>query len=354
MDFYQQASSLPLTENIKLRVKLAQMQVLIEQGDRQLAIAKGKEIAQLLTTLPPQQTTIQGQISLARNLITLETNPRKIAQLLVSSIKQARNLDLKRNEAELKQNQIETLVFVSDGILRNLPPATLHDGEQYLIEKYQVAISPSLQLTQLQTANADSQDILLAGLSEPRQGFAGIPGVKQEIEQISPLFASRVLLNNNFTELNFNRSASQTPFRVVHLATHGQFSSNAEETFILTWDNRINIEELNRLLRGDSKQLRPIDLLVLSACETATGDRLATLGLAGIAVRAGAKSTIASLWSVSDLATVTLMTSFYQQLSQENITKAEALRQAQISVLKRDRFSHPFYWSAFVLVGNWQ
>jgi CHAT domain-containing protein len=162
------------------------------------------------------------------------------------------------------------------------------------------------------------------------------------------------LLNDSFTELNFNRSASQTPFRVVHLATHGQFSSKAEDTFVLTWDNRINIDELSRLLRGDSKQLRPIELLVLSACQTATGDRLATLGLAGIAVRAGARSTVASLWSVSDQATVTLMTNFYRELAKDNITKAEALRQAQISTLKNDAFSHPFFWSAFILVGNWQ
>lgn len=260
-------------------------------------------------------------------------------------------------EAELQASQIKTLVFVPDGILRNLPPATLHDGQQYLIEKYSVAIAPSLQLTELQATDRDRKSILLAGLSESRQGFAPLPGVKQEIkqiEQIEQLVASNILLNDSFTELNFNRSASQTPFRVVHLATHGQFSSQAEDTFVLTWDNRINIHELSRLLRGDSKQLRPIELLVLSACETATGDRLATLGLAGIAVRAGARSTVASLWSVSDQATVTLMTNFYRELAQDKHTKAEALRQAQILTLKNDAFSHPFFWSAFILVGNWQ
>jgi CHAT domain-containing protein len=260
-------------------------------------------------------------------------------------------------EAELEASQIKTLVFVPDGILRNLPPATLYDGKQYLIEKYSVAIAPSLQLTELQATEQNRQSILLAGLSESRQGFAPLPGVKQEIEQIEQieqLVTSNILLNDSFTELNFNRSASQTPFRVVHLATHGQFSSQAEDTFVLTWDNRINIDELSRLLRGDSKQLRPIELLVLSACQTATGDRLATLGLAGIAVRAGARSTVASLWSVSDRATVTLMTNFYRELAQDNITKAEALRQAQISTLKNDAFSHPFFWSAFILVGNWQ
>lgn len=257
-------------------------------------------------------------------------------------------------EEDLKASKIKTLVFVPDGILRSLPPAALHDGKKYLIENYSVAIAPSLQLTELQTQNRESQEILLAGLSESRQGFTDLPGVQQEIEQIQPLFTSNVLLNDSFTELNFNRFTSQSPFRIVHLATHGQFSSNAEETFVLTWDDRINIDELNRLLRGDSKQLRPIELLVLSACDTATGDRLAALGLAGIAVRAGARSTIASLWPVSDRATVTLMTYFYKFLAQRDMTKAEALRQAQIATLKQDKYSHPFFWSAFILIGNWQ
>ena len=256
--------------------------------------------------------------------------------------------------ADLQASQIETLVFVPDGILRNLPPATLHDGEQYLIEKYSVAIAPSLQLVELNNQDRTRQELLLAGLSQSRQGFSSLPGVKTEIEEISPLFASEVLLDEGFTEVNFNRSVNETPFRVVHLATHGQFSSKAEDTFVLTWDDRINIDELNSLIRGDSKKLRPVDLLVLSACETATGDQNSVLGLAGIAVRGGAQSTIASLWSVSDQATVSLMTSLYEELAQTGVSKAEALRRAQISILESPQFSHPFFWSAFILVGNWQ
>ena len=256
--------------------------------------------------------------------------------------------------ADLQASQIETLVFVPDGILRNLPPATLHDGEQYLIEKYSVAIAPSLQLVELNNQDRTRQELLLAGLSQSRQGFSSLPGVKTEIEEISPLFASEVLLDEGFTEVNFNRSVNETPFRVVHLATHGQFSSKAEDTFVLTWDDRINIDELNSLIRGDSKKLRPVDLLVLSACETATGDQNSVLGLAGIAVRGGAQSTIASLWSVSDQATVPLMTSLYEELAQTGVSKAEALRRAQISILESPQFSHPFFWSAFILVGNWQ
>jgi CHAT domain-containing protein len=314
-----------------------------------VAAIPGQPLRHYSNDLPPSELEI---VITSANSQLIE--PRRLNLQL---FQQAYDWLIRPLEPELQVSKIKTLVFVPDGILRNLPPATLHDGKQYLIEKYSVAIAPSLQLTELQATDRERQSILLAGLSEPRQGFSPLPGVKQEIEQIEKIeqiVASNILLNDSFTELNFNRSASQIPFRVVHLATHGQFSSKAEDTFVLTWDNQINIDELSRLLRGDSKQLRPIELLVLSACETATGDRLATLGLAGIAVRAGARSTVASLWSVSDLATVTLMTNFYRELAKDNITKAEALRQAQISTLKNDPFSHPFFWSAFILVGNWQ
>lgn len=317
-------------------------------GDRLEVIAAipGKPLRHYSNDLPPSE--IELVITSANSQLSA---PRRLNLTL---FQQAYDWLIRPLEAELNANHIKTLVFVPDGVLRNLPPATLHDGQQYLIEKYSIAIAPSLQLTELQTTDKKRQNILLAGLSEARQGFVSLPGVQQEIEQIQPLFTADVLLNDSFTELNFNRSTNQNPFRVVHLATHGQFSSKVQDTFILTWDGRINIDELSGLLRGDSKQLRPIEMLVLSACETATGDRLATLGLAGIAVRAGARSTVASLWSVSDLATVTLMTNFYQELAKENMTKAEALRQAQISTLRDESFDHPFFWSAFVLVGNWQ
>ena len=296
--------------------------------------------------LPPSE--IEIVVTSANSQIS---NPRRLDLQL---LQQVYDWTIRPVEANLAASNVDTLVFIPDGILRNLPPATLHDGRQYLIEKYATAIAPSLQLVQLQDRETERQEVLLAGLSEPRQGFSRLPGVRQEINQIEPLFTSEVLLNNSFTELNFNRSANETPFRIVHLATHGQFSSNAEDTFILTWDDRINIDELNNFIRGDSKQLRPVDLLVLSACETATGDRNSTLGLAGIAVRGGARSTLASLWSVSDRATVELMTAFYREIAKGNITKAEALRRAQVEMLKSDRYSHPFFWSAFILVGNWR
>ena len=311
-----------------------------------IAAIPGQPLRHYSNDLPPSE--IEIAITSASNQIS---KPRR---LNLEPLQQAYDWLIRPLEDELEANDIQTLVFIPDGILRNLPPATLHDGERYLIEQYSIAIAPSLRLLELQVRDETRQELLLAGLSQPRQGFASLPGVKQEIEQIQPLFASEVLLNNSFTEINFKRSVNETPFKLVHLATHGQFSSNVNNTFVLTWDDRINIDELSRLLRGDSKQLRPVDLLVLSACETATGDRNSALGLAGIAVRGGARSTIASLWAVSDEATVALMTNFYQELTKKDITKAEALRNAQQAILNSEQFSHPFYWSAFILVGNWR
>jgi len=144
-------------------------------------------------------------------------------------------------------------------------------------------------------------------------------------------------------------------YPIVHLATHGQFSSNAADTFIVTWDEKVNVKEFDRLLRsraGDNQQ--PIELLVLSACETASGDNRAALGLAGVAIRSGARSTVATLWQVNDESTAIFMTEFYRQLAASKSSKAEALRNAQLTLLQNPEYKNPYYWAAFILVGNWQ
>jgi CHAT domain-containing protein len=255
-------------------------------------------------------------------------------------------------ESDLAANKIQTLVFIQDGVLRNIPPSVFHDGKNYLIENYNIAIAPSLQLIDPQPLAMQNRELLLAGLTQARQGFVALPGVKLELESIEAKFPAELLLDKTFTEANFDRTVTTSPFEIVHIATHGQFSSNAEDTFILTWDGRITIDEFNNLLRGDRQQIRPIELLVLSACQTAIGDKQATLGLAGMAVRAGARSTIATLWDVSDDSTTILMTYFYQELA-DNLPKAEALRRSQQKILQNRYFSHPYYWSGFILVGNW-
>ena len=257
--------------------------------------------------------------------------------------------------ADLANSNIKTLVFVLDSPLRNLPMSVLHDGEQYLIEKYSVAITPGLQLIQPQAIASQQLKALTAGLTEAKLGFPPLEYVSEELNAIqSQIASSEQLLNRSFTKVALQSQIERVPFPIVHLATHGQFSSQAEDTFILTWNNKINVNQLSNLLQTGDRD-RAIELLVLSACETLAGDRRAALGLAGVAVKAGARSTLATLWRVNDEASSSLMKQFYQQLGNQNesVTKAEALRQAQLSLLKSDRFNHPHFWASYVLVGNW-
>ncbi|WP_348236982.1 CHAT domain-containing protein [Trichocoleus sp. Lan] len=264
-------------------------------------------------------------------------------------------------ETELTKSNIATLVFVLDGSLRSLPMAALYDGKQYLIEKYNIVVAPGLQLVAPRVGSASLSQllaqkrnkILAGGITEARQGFPALPGVGAEVSQIASEVPSKVFINEDFTEVNLQNYLNKNSFTVVHLATHGQFSSSSDSTFILTWNGRINVKGFENLLRSrDPGTFNPIELLVLSACQTATGDKRAVLGLAGVAVRSGARSTLATLWSVQDESTAKLMGEFYQQLLQGE-SKVKALRQAQIALLKQPKYAHPFYWSSFILVGSW-
>ena len=262
---------------------------------------------------------------------------------------------IRKVETDLEASGVRNLVFVLDGYLRNIPLAALHDGDRYLIEKYSISLAPSLNLIDPQPLTQEAIQLLGGGLTEETPDFDPLPHVRIEMERIQATVPSEVLLDREFIEREFKIRVNDQPITVVHLATHGQFSSKAEETFVLTWDDRLNIDEINLLLRSDRKRLSPIELLVLSACTTATGDDRAVLGLAGIAVRAGARSTLASLWLAEDKPTSLMMSRFYEELARSQTTKAEALRQAQLAILQGDRveFQHPYFWSGFVLVGNW-
>jgi CHAT domain-containing protein len=256
-------------------------------------------------------------------------------------------------ESEIESHRVQHVIFVPDGVLRSLPFASLYDGQQYLVQKYGVALAPSLQLIDPKPITKSRLQILSAGLTEERDSFPPLPYVGLELKTIQAVANSKVLVNQSFTESSLVDSMSKYKSQVVHLATHGQFSSRSQETFFLTWDGKVDISELNSLLRADRQQIYPVELLVLSACQTALGDKYAALGLAGVAVRAGARSTLASLWSVSDEATSELMKSFYNELVSRKVPKLQALRVAQMTLIDHPRFSHPFYWSAFVLLGNW-
>ena len=249
---------------------------------------------------------------------------------------------------------VKTLVFVLDGALRNVPMAALYDGDQYLIETFNVALSPGLQLLGPTPLTSNKLETLVGGLSQSRQGFSALPAVTSEIEKLAQTFPTSVLLDQTFTQDNFARQVTTSSASIVHLATHGRFSSNAVGTFLLTWDGRIGVKALSELLANrEIGQDGAIELLVLSACQTALGDDRAVLGLAGFAVRSGARSTLATLWTVKDASTAKFMNVFYQQLRQPGTTKAEAVRQAQLALLQDRDYDDPFFWAPFVLIGNW-
>ncbi|MEQ9370671.1 MAG: CHAT domain-containing protein [Coleofasciculus chthonoplastes F3-SA18-01] len=262
-------------------------------------------------------------------------------------------------ESQLKANGINTLVFVLDGALQTVPMAVLWDGNQYLIEKYAIALNREPQLLAPVPLSQYPLQTLAFGLSQvrsdfaPHQSFSPLANVEIELSQIP---SDVKLLNQAFTSQALQTQINARPFSIVHFATHGQFSSNPNETFILAWDKRIKVNELSHYLKSREESLPdPIELLVLSACQTANGDNRATLGLAGIAVRAGARSTIATLWEVNDKSTTDFIRLLYQQLtnSTEPMSKAEAIQWVQKEFLKNENYKPPYYWAPFVLIGNW-
>ncbi|MEA5625887.1 CHAT domain-containing protein [Nostoc sp. UHCC 0251] len=263
---------------------------------------------------------------------------------------------IKPIETDLKNSKVNTLVFIPDGLLRNIPMSALYDGKEYLVKNYSVAVSPGLQLFTPKPLGQERLNALAGGLSEPpkNENFAPLPNVKVELKLIQESgISTTTLLDENFRSTTLGKTINAQAFRVVHLATHGQFSSKAKDTFILAADGRINVSELDSLLKSrEQKRTEPVELLVLSACETAAGDNRAALGLAGVALRAGARSTLASLWQIGDNSTALFIDEFYRQLMTGKTT-AEALRVAQLKLLEAPEYNRPMYWAPYVLVGNW-
>ncbi|OUC11580.1 MAG: hypothetical protein B0A82_27230 [Alkalinema sp. CACIAM 70d] len=284
-------------------------------------------------------------------------NPVTGKQARIQALQALYDLLIRPAETDQAFKNTDTLVFVLDGKFQNIPMAALHDGKQYLIEKYAVALSPGMQLLPSQKWSPQQLQAVVAGISQSRNGFIPLPAVEQEVASIATATGAAPLVNQNFTRqaLTDQVQDPEKSVNVVHLATHGQFSSRLDETFLLTWDGPLNIKELSELLKArEGTTDQAINLLVLSACETAAGDDRSVLGLAGLAVKSGARSTVASLWPVKDKVASRLMKIFYQQLKQPQMTKAEALRQAQLELIRETDFKHPFFWSSFVIVGHWQ
>lgn len=255
--------------------------------------------------------------------------------------------------AELEKAGIDTLVIVPDGALRTVPLTALHDGKQFLVERYSVATTPGLTLTDPQPIKRERANLLLHGLTESVQGFAPLPFVADELQNVQKLYGGTVRQNQQFTLPTMEKDLGDTPYQIVHIASHGQFDSDVNKTFLLTYDGKIGMNKLEQILGLSKFRTDAVELLTLSACETAAGDDRAALGLAGVAIKAGARSALATLWTVNDPASAELVSSFYRELQDPAISKAKALQQAQLGLLKEPRYRHPSYWSAFLLIGNW-
>ncbi|MGR9052376.1 MAG: CHAT domain-containing protein, partial [Gammaproteobacteria bacterium] len=308
----------------------------------------------------------------------------------------------------LDEAHIDTLVYIPDGPLRLLPLAALHDGRQYLIERLAITTLPSLAvlperskptakgvvllvglskpgpetvtelpetlLEQLRLASAESTERSLAhgavrsiayrseqsesGRIEPKADLEklaevlSLPGVEKEVATLAEIQRSRVVLNRDYTLQHFDLLVRQPLHHMIHIASHGFFGGTSDSSFIMTYDRILTMDHLQQLLEQRSTD-EPIDMLVLSACQTAEGDDRAPLGLSGVALKARADSALGSLWPISDEAAVKLMKGFYSGITQQRLSKAKALQQAQLSLLRDANLAHPFYWSPFVLVGHW-
>jgi len=255
--------------------------------------------------------------------------------------------------AHLEKLGVKTLLWVPDGALRGLPFAALHDGKRHLVEQYAIAVTPVAALVDARPMAAGVPRAVLTGLTESREGFDALPAVAGELEKIAGLLKAPVLRDAAFTMGALRSALERAPASVIHVASHGQFAPEATQSFLLAYDGRFTLPQLRQALSSARLREEPVELLTLSACQTAAGDERAALGLAGAALSAGARSALATLWSVNDESTAALVTDFYARLVTGGASKAQALRGAQLGLIQGKRFSHPAFWGPFLLIGNW-
>jgi CHAT domain-containing protein len=256
-------------------------------------------------------------------------------------------------EPDLAKTKVEALVFVPDGALRTIPMAALHDGKQFLVTKYATAITPGLNLTDPRPIQRDKIKMLAVGVSESVQGFPPLPNVTGELDALKGLFASHNLLNEQFVVSNFAKELKEEAYTILHVASHGVFEGDPSKTFLLAFDEKLTMDRLDQLIGLFKYREEPLELLTLSACESAAGDDRAALGLAGIAIKAGARSAVATFWQVHDQVAADLIIQFYRELQTPSMSRAVALQRAQLKVLADPRYDHPGFWAPFLMINSW-
>ena len=263
---------------------------------------------------------------------------------------------IKPLEGLMAAHHFDTMVFVPDGALRTIPMAALHDGEHFLIEKYAVAISPGLELTiETKTGPRVVPRLIISAITESVQNFPPLPNVQGEVDAIGKLFTQHdTLMNGQYLKASIEEKIAAVPYSIVHIASHGHIDNDVRKSYVLTSDTKLTLDDLERMIRPLQLNDNALEMLTLSACQTAAGDDRAALGLAGMAVKAGARSAFATLWFVNDQASAHLVIDFYSGLkNQPERSKAQALQAAQVKLLKDERFAHPCFWAPYLIIGNW-
>ncbi len=321
-----------------------------------IKVSQQQELKYYSTSVPQKEvidvlTNLQKYLKLSGETTNVKRLSQTVYQWLIEPLEQ-----------ELQKNNIKNLVFVLDGFLRNIPMSVLYDvkNQQYLIENYGVALVTGLQLLPSILDQDQPLNALVGGISEKiaikGKEFSSLKNVEVELDKLASIIPNKQkLLNQSLTQDNLKQLLNENDFSVLHLATHAQFSSNVDDIFILLYDELLNLEQVENLLsNNNSNNQTTLDLLVLSACETATGGDRSVLGLAGVALKAGVRSTLATLWPVLDNTTASFMASFYGKLEEPNMTKIKAVQLAQKEMLEDISNQRPNIWAAYTLMGSWQ
>ena len=248
------------------------------------------------------------------------------------------------------------LLIVPHGALHKIPFAVLHNGQNFLLDKYALGVVPSLSVIEYVVRKRNRNNKRLLAMADPQTDYIPLEFAEKEVDQISGHFPQ--------SELYFHEEATETRVKtrssthdVLHFATHGEFNDRQpmQSGLLLTCDNEndgfLQVHEIFGL------DLREANLVTLSACDTAlsriySGDDL--VGLSRAFLYAGAPTLLATLWPVQDRSTYLLMTAFYENWQAKDFSPPEALRRAQIQLRSSPEFEHPFHWAPFILIGDWR
>ena len=334
----------------------------------------------LLVMVPPEGQPVQQLIDVSRRDVVRQAQLLGIELSLVEEegyqplARQLYDWLLAPVEADLQHKDIDNLMYVMDEGLRTVPLAAMMTGDRFAIEQYGISMLPSVGLLNADFDTEPSEQNVLTAGADQFETMEALPAVPVELGIVgSTSTSAETLLNEAFNLEDLTKARTERPKTMMHLATHAAFNPGAlDRSYVQLWDEQLTLNNISNL------DLSELEMLILSACSTAVGSREAELGFAGLAAATGVESSMGSLWNVSDLGTMALMAEFYEQLQTDPL-RFSALQNAQLSLLEEETrledgklitrtdehilpdgfvgeetvtFSHPFFWSAFTLIGS--